>query len=409
MTIFLIIAGALGLSWPAAGQSGITIAAMRQGTTSQTVPAAFTAAIQVKGATEDDLTMNFVNVPLDQVLAYLSDAAEFIIVQETQVHGNVTINGTHLTKDKAIDLLNGELNRNNFVAIRNGRMVTITTKRDAMISRVPILTGNDPAQIPNNDTIATWIIPIRFIEAGQLVSELSPLVSPQSMVTANTEANSIIITDRQANIRHLMEIIQAVDNSARAETEIRIFSLKHANPADVVNELNSVFPGASSSDDQSPIQFMGGPGGAFGGSPFGDTGTAASGSQQRLQKATQVTAVADARIQAVIVTAPKNLMNEIASMMGDLDVKSDRDQKVSIFPLLNGDPQQVAQVLQSMFSDGSTSGSSTGSSPSSALQTRAQNNTSQMSSGTTSSSGIGSTGNGGGSGSQGGGGGGGGR
>ena len=60
-------------------------------------------------------------------------------------------------------------------------------------------------------------------------------------------------------------------------------------------------------------------------------------------------AVADSRIQAVIVTAPKDLMEQIAGMMNDLDVPSTRDQKVYVFHMDNGDPQQAVQVLQNMF------------------------------------------------------------
>jgi type II secretory pathway component GspD/PulD (secretin) len=349
-----------------------------------------------KSAISNDLNMNFVNAPLEQVLTYLSDAAGFIVVQQAHANGYLTIRGSHVTKDEAVDLLNSELNRNNYAAIREDRTLTIVNKSDAKMSRIPVLIGSDPAGIPNNDTIATWIIPIRFVEARQLVSDLSMFFSRQATVVANEAGNTMVVTDTQANIRHLVQIIQAVDKSAEAETEIRVFHLKYASPADVADELSSVFPGASSSGSQAPIQFGGGPGGGFG-NPFGGMGTDASGSQQRLQKATQVTAVADSRIQAVIVTAPKDLMNDIAGIMEKLDVKSDRDQQVATIQLLNGDPQQVAQVLQSMFGSGSTSSSSSGSSASSALQTRAQNGATQMSSGTTTSSGIGGTGTGGGS------------
>jgi general secretion pathway protein D len=251
------------------------------------------------------------------------------------------------------------------------------------------LIGNDPTNIPNTDEIATWIIPIRFVEARQLVSDLSLFVSAQATVIANEAANSIVITDTQANIRHLVQIIQVVDGSAEAETEIRVFPLKYASPVDVANELSSVFPSSSSSGSQSPFTFGGppdSPGGGF--TPFsGNDGTTTSSSQQRIQKATQVTAVADSRIQAVIVTAPKDLMTEITGIMTGLDVPSDRDQTVATIQLQNGDPLQVAQVLQSMFSSGSTSGTGT-SSQSSALQTRAQNAASTMSQ-TTTSSGIG--------------------
>jgi type II secretory pathway component GspD/PulD (secretin) len=126
-------------------------------------------------------------------------------------------------------------------------------------------------------------------------------------------------------------------------------------------------------------------------------GTTASSSQQRIQKATQVTAVADSRIQAVIVTAPKDLMEQIASMMTELDVASDRDQDVTTIQLQNGDPQQVAQVLQNMFGSSTTSRSGTSSSQNSALQQRGVNGVTTMGS-TTTTSGIGTTGTGGGGG-----------
>jgi type II secretory pathway component GspD/PulD (secretin) len=131
-------------------------------------------------------------------------------------------------------------------------------------------------------------------------------------------------------------------------------------------------------------------------------GGTANTSQQRIQKATQVSAVADSRIQAVIVTAPKDLMNEIANMMTELDVASDRDQNVTTIQLQNGDPQQVAQVLQNMFgSSSSSSRSGSSSSQNSALMQRQQSTTTSMGT-TTTSTGIGTTGTSGGGGGGGG-------
>jgi type II secretory pathway component GspD/PulD (secretin) len=259
------------------------------------------------------------------------------------------------------------------------------------------------------------------VEARQLVSDLSLFVSPQATVVANEAGNSIVVTDTQANIRHLVQIIQLVDGSAESETEIKVFVLKHASPVDVASELSSIFPSSSGSGSQSPFTFggggrgggrgggggFGGPGGGFGGpgggpgggNPFAAMlggGANADTTQQRLQKATQVSAVADSRIQAVIVTAPKDLMNEIAGIMDEIDVASTRDQEVATIQLQNGDPQQVAQVLQTMFQGNNTSrsGSSSSSSQNSPLQQRTQNGVTTMgtttSSSSTSSSGSGS-------------------
>ena len=187
------------------------------------------------------LHLNFRNAPLEMVLNYLSDAAGFIIVLDTHVNGSVNImSGQPVTRDEAVDLLNSVLNKNGYAAIRNGRTLTIVDKNDAKTRDIPVKSGNDPDQIPKNAEIVTQIIPIRFVEARQLVSDLTSFVSPQATVVANEAGNSVVITDTQENIRHLTEIIKAIDSSAEAETEIRVFHLKHASPTDVATELESI-------------------------------------------------------------------------------------------------------------------------------------------------------------------------
>src|ERR1035438_1406294 len=353
------------------------------------------------GTNYNDLNLNFNHAQLDLVLNYLSDAAGFIIVQDTHISSTatVTVSGKHLTRDEATDLLNSVLNKNGYAAIRDGRTLTIVDKNDAKTREIPVKSGNDPAGIPKNAEIVTQIIPIRFVEARQLVSDLSSFVSPQATVVANEAGNSIVITDTQANIRHIAEIIKAVDDSAEAETEVRVFHLKYASPTDVASEIASIFPSSSSgSSAQAPTRFGGGGGGGGGflARMMANAGGGAGGnsSNDRIKKATAVTAVADARIQSVIVSAPKDLIEEIAGMMKDLDVPSDRDQDVYVFKSNNGDPQQIAQVLQTMFQR-TSSRSTSGSSQNSALQQRAQKPV-QTTSQNTSATGFGNTSGGGG-------------
>ena len=354
------------------------------------IPTEFMPPAQASGTNNpNELRMNFRNAPLEMVLHYLSDAAGFIIVMDTRVNGNVSvISGQPMTKDEAVDLLNAVLNKNGYAAIRDGRTLTIVDKNDAKTRDIPVKSGNNPDLIPKNAEIVTQIIPIRFVEARQLVSDLTSFVSPQATVVANEAGNSIVITDTQANIRHLTEIIKAIDSSAEAETEIRVFRLKFASPTDVASELASVFPSSSSGGTQAPTRFAGGPGGFFSRMMGGGGNNNNSASNDRVKKATQVTAVPDARIQAVIVTAPKDLMEQIAGMMSSLDVPSDRDQNVAVFRLNNADPQQAVQVLQSMFQSTTTSRSgSSSAAQNSALMQRKQNNTT-----TTGSANSGSTG-----------------
>jgi general secretion pathway protein D len=378
--------------------------------------AAAPAAISKPTATAsnpDEIRLNFRNAPLELVLEYLSEAAGFIIVLDTPAKGTVNIiSSKPVTRDEAVDLLNSVLNKNGLAAIRDGRTLTVVDRVTAKTRDIPVKVNNDPAQIPKNDEIVTQIIPIRFVEADQLVKDLSTFISPQATFVANTAGNSIVMTDTQSNIRHIVEIIKAIDTSAEAETQIRVFHLKHASPSDVANALSSVFPSnnGTGNNNQAPVRFggqggFGGFGGfpGFGGGGFGGAGggrgggggggAAAGGSSaqsDRIKRASQVLAVADGRTSSVIVTAAKDLMNQIAIMVTELDVPALRDQQVFVFHMTNGDPQQALQVLQNMFQTSTTSRSgSSSASQNSALMQRQQNNTTTTGS-TTSGSSFGS-------------------
>jgi len=353
------------------------------------------------GTNVNDVTLNFDHAHLDMVLNYLSDAAGFIIVQDTRISSSavVTVKGKHLTQDEVVKLLNEVLNQNNYAAIRDGRTLTIVDKNDAKTREIPVKSGNVPENIPRNAEIVTQIIPIRFVEARQLVSDLSSFVSPQATVVANEAGNSIVITDTQANIHHIAEIIKAVDDSAEAETEIQVFTLTNANPTDIASDISAVFPSSSSgSTAQAPTRFAGGgggPGGFFRQMMANAAGGGGGSSNDRIKKATQVSATADLRTSSVIVEAPKDLMQEIGSMIAKLDVPSDRDQDVYVFKMNNADSQAAAQVLQGMFSS-TTSRSTTTGNQNSALTTRAQTAATTTGSSSSRSTGFGTTSGGGG-------------
>lgn len=317
-----------------------------------------------------ELRMNFRNAPIALVLNYMSEAAGFIIELQTPVQGTVNVWSSHpVTKEEAVDLLNSVLNRNGYAAIRNGRKLTILSKADALHANIPVKIGNDPDKIPQNDEMITQIIPLRYVEAGQLIKDLAPMVSPKATVMANDSGNTIAVTDTQANIRHLVEIIKAIDSSAEDSTEIRVFQLKYADAYETANLLTSLFSSqSSSSNTQAPFMFgrgfeggFGRPGGFMGGPPMASSGSSSSSANsqsQRIKKRLQVSAVADPRTSSVVVTATKDLIGQIAQVVENLDHRSPKETSVQVFHLENADAQEVFPMLQSMFQNNNSGRSS---------------------------------------------------
>jgi type II secretory pathway component GspD/PulD (secretin) len=313
------------------------------------------------------VTMNFHATPLDQVLSHLSETAGFIINIKpgTSIRGKVDIfSAKPVTKEEALDLLDTALNQNGLGAIRNGRTLTIVSKDEIKTQNIPVFQGSDPDKIPMSDRIVTQIMPVRFVEAAQLVKDLAPLVSLQTPMTANESGNSIIMTDTQANIHKVAEIVRAIDMGAEDFVEVKVFRLTNSSPVETAELLTNLFPDESksgSSTSQSPFagrfgRFFGGGGsGGFpgfgGGSPAGgSSGGAGSGNQnQRIKKRNRVIAVPDQRTTSVIVSANRDLMEQIADVVTDLDANPSGKPHVTAIPITAGDPNEILTALQDIF------------------------------------------------------------
>src|SRR5882724_398731 len=74
------------------------------------------------------LIMNFHDVPIMQVLNYMSKVAGYIIHTTTEVSGTVTVwNDQPMTKDEAVDLLEKVLSEKGYGVLADGRTLTVMT------------------------------------------------------------------------------------------------------------------------------------------------------------------------------------------------------------------------------------------------------------------------------------------
>lgn len=305
---------------------------------------------------ERNLRLNFRGAPLELVLDYLSEAAGFVIVLETEVRGKLDVwSNQPLTRDEAVDLLNRVLAKNGYAAVRDGRTLTIMTRDEAKKRDIPVRAGNNPAEIPRSEALVTQIIPVRFINAVQLARDLQPLFPPSATIAANEGGNAVVVTDTQANIRRIAEIIRALDTSIAAVSTVRVFPLHYADAkalATVVRELfSSQDTGRGGNQAQQQIfrGFRGGPPG-FGGDQGGQTASAGGG-----RVATpRVVAVADERSNSLVVSAPEDQMLLIADLVEQVDVSVDDVTELRVFRLRYADAQETADLITQLFPDPAT-------------------------------------------------------
>jgi general secretion pathway protein D len=307
---------------------------------------------------EEGIRLNFRGVPLDTVLDYLSRSAGFVIVRETTVEGTVDVwSHQALTKDEAVDLLNTILNQKGYAAIRNDRTLIIVTLEEARAHDLPVVAGSDSAEIPKTDEMVTQIIPVRYANVSQLVAAMEPLLPGYAVVTANEGSNAIVLTDTRKSIHRMVEIVEALDTSFSSVAALRVFPLEYSEAAETAKLINDLFsPPATNRSARNPreaffqrFQRRGESGGGGGRSGRGENGGSQGAGSQERRAMSRVLAVADERTNAVVVSAPEEVMSTIAQMILELDADTAAVPEVQVFRLKFALAEDMVDVIIEAF------------------------------------------------------------
>ncbi len=310
-------------------------------------PAPVSPAPAVPATQPDNLqsrvSFNFQNAPVNVVLDYLSQAFGFIVLKSDQVTAHVTITSLRPVSAKAaVNALDSVLKPLHYTLIRTGRDLQVVALNQAQTANVPVHYGDDPARIADTDQIITQVVPVHSVDATKLRTDLTPLLSPSAIVTANAGSNTIIITDTSANIRRIVKIIADVDQQRAAATALRIYHLRYADATSTATLLNAVF-------NPAPTSQAGGPPPRFvppwarrllrqsqrnnaGGNEIGG----------------QVNASADQRTNSLVVTGPAGELRLVGQIVQRID-RPAAMMDMRMYHLKNADATDTATLINAVF------------------------------------------------------------
>jgi general secretion pathway protein D len=314
------------------------------------------------------LELNFQDAPIQTILEYLSEKAGVIILSDNGLDRRLTvISRKPLGLDDAIALINSVLKDSGYAAVRTGRMLRIVSLMMAKEMNIPVTSGADPAKIEAGDNVVTHIIPIKYAQSVKLKENLLPLLPEFATMEANEETNTLIITDTTANIKRILEIIQAMDTHMSAVSEIKVFPLNKADATTTAELITKIFQeqAQNSSGRSSSGRGGGGPmemmmrmrgGGDRGGRGGGSSSS--SGPSGASAAVGTVTAAADERTNSVVVSAPAEKLTLIEDVINSLDTRTPSVADVKVFHLNYADAENTAELINEVFGLESRSSSS---------------------------------------------------
>lgn len=301
-----------------------------------------------------EITFHFRGADIESVLDYLSEAAGFIIVMETKVEGKIHAwSKQPISANEAVALLDTLLADKGYAVVRNHRILKIVDRNDARQYNLPVRRGADPAQIPKDDSMVTQIIPVRYADAVQLIEDLEPLLTEDATLTANQSSNALVLTDRQASIHRIAEIITALDTSISSISTIRIFPLQYADAETLAKVIDDIFqqPETNSRSRGSSRSALARFGFEDRSRSSSRTSSRSSGSSEARQAASHVVAVADTRTHSLVVSAPDEYIPAIEEIVSQVDRAVEDITEIAVFHLEHADAQETAQILNDLFEE----------------------------------------------------------
>lgn len=241
--------------------------------------------------------------------------------------------------------------------------------------------------LPPGDSFLTQIIPLKFADAQEVIGALQPYLHGYGFLMPLTKSNAILVTDTGNNIARMMEIVRYVDQPSALRMQTKVYLLKHAKAADVVQRLQAIVQETLQIGARPTVSAQGGaqpaptprvptrPGAAA-----APTATAGGGSGEESAIEGKAIITADDRTNKIfLMTRPSNF-EFFGRLIDELDAKVDPDVIMKVVELDYANAEDMASQLSALITGGQAN--------STAPRRRTTSNTGTSSSSRTSSSSV---------------------
>lgn len=272
---------------------------------------AFALSLLIVPALSAQYTVNMRDV---DVRAFASDAAKvtgLTLVVDGRVNQKVSVvSQRSMSRTEYFEVFLSTLRANGLVAIpiRGGYRIQPIEGAASQPTRV---TRNAAA----SSQFVTEIIRLRSIDATGAVETVRPLVSPQGSVTANKNANSLIVVDFADNVRRVRQLLASIQGGQSGATgpDTQIVYLRNAGPREIASSLQQL------------------------------GGTGASVSVSAMDSA-----------NAILLRGDPTAVARLARLIRDLDARAVEGTEIRVYWLEHADAEQLMPVLQQLIGQAPT-------------------------------------------------------
>lgn len=272
------------------------------------------AAALVSAAPGPAFAQYTLNVRDADIRAFIQDAARITgrtFVIDGRVNGKVSVvTDRPLSRSEYFEIFLATLRSNGLVAVPGPNGSYRVQPIDGAAAQPGRIGSGGAAQ----NQFVTEIIRLRHIDAVAAVETLRPLVSPQGSLTANRNANSLVVADFADNIRRIRSLAASID---RDSSTSQIVTLKNAGAREIAAALQALVP-AAGEGARAPVAIV----------PIDSS-------------------------NAIALRGDQALVARFVSMANDLDAKAAGGTELRVYWLEHANAETLLPTLQQLIGGGS--------------------------------------------------------
>ncbi|MFA6971753.1 MAG: type II secretion system secretin GspD [Gallionella sp.] len=274
-------------------------------------------------AAEDQVSLNFVNADIEEVIKAVSQITKRNFLVDPRVKGTINIvSAAPIPASLAYDTLLSALRLQGFAAVESNGVTKVMPEADAKlyISGVGDRNGS-------GDKLVTRVFMLHHESAAQLVPVLRPLIAPNNIVVAYPNNNALVVTDYASNMKRIEQIVAMIDQPH--DTAAIVIPVKYASVMDLAQTINRLML---------------------------DGSIMATGSTDASQR---FMLMADARTNSLLLrTESPARIERVRELAAKLDVQTSAPGNIHVVYLKNAEAAKLAQTLRAVLS-GDTSAAGT--------------------------------------------------
>ena len=276
-------------------------------------------AVYAQDPSMNESKLTFVGADIESVIKAVGHYTGTTFIIDPRVKGTINlVTETPVTKAQAFELLTSTLRLQGYAVVTANGFTKVVPESDGKLQAGPTQSVG-----VKGDQIATQVFRLNYENAGNMVTVLRPLISPNNTINANPGSNSVVITDYADNLKRLEKIIATLD--VPSTNGVDIIPLKYAIASDLATLLLRLTEQTGASTEGGKLLIM-----------------------------------ADSRTNAILLNAPsEGRANLVKTLIAKLDQPTATPGNVHVVYLRNADAMKLAQTLRAIAaSDASGGGSS---------------------------------------------------